>query len=168
MDTGKVQVLLGGSPVAKHGSLRAGRSDGQLERCVKVVLLFVWAVDHLPAPDHQETRVSQVGCVQLVTLPVQHHNAGGAATCRHNRTQIHFFRIYKPKCWPALRPLLKRDENKLYWLQVRSVQTVALEMIFDRPSDRKSRLVKWGKKIENDETVWSVFAHFGSSRIHKK
>lgn len=36
-------------------------------------------MDHLAPADHQESRVSQVGRVQLVALPVQHHNAGRAA-----------------------------------------------------------------------------------------
>lgn len=28
---------------------------------------------------------------------------------------------------------------------------MAPEIIVDRPSDHKSRMVKWGKKVENDE-----------------
>lgn len=68
------------SPVTEDGPLSPWGSNGQLEGGVEVVLLLIWAVDHLPSPDHQEARVSQVGRVQPMTLPVQNHNAGRAAS----------------------------------------------------------------------------------------
>lgn len=69
------------SPVAQDGPLSLGGSNRQLEGRVEVVLLLVGAVHHLPTPDHEEARVSQVGCVQLVAPPVQNDDAGRAATC---------------------------------------------------------------------------------------
>lgn len=81
---------VGVSPVTEDSPLGARGSDGQLEGCVEVVLLLVRAVDHLPSPHHEEARVSQVGRVQLVTLPVQNHNASCAATCGCTHTHTCF------------------------------------------------------------------------------
>ena len=49
------------------------------------MLLFIGAVHYLSSPHHQEARVSQVGCVQPVTLPVQHHDTGRAAAWRETQ-----------------------------------------------------------------------------------
>lgn len=72
-------------PVTEHGPLGSRGCDWQLEGCVEVVLLLIRAMNHLPSSDHQETRISQIGRVQPVALPVQNHDAGRAATCRHGR-----------------------------------------------------------------------------------
>lgn len=49
------------------------------------MLLFIGAVHYLSSPHHQEARVSQVGCVQPVTPPVQHHDTGRAAAWRETQ-----------------------------------------------------------------------------------
>lgn len=71
---------VGSSPVTEHRPLRSRRCDGQLERRVKVMLLFIGAMDHLASPDHQEAGVAQVTRVQLVAPPIQDHDAGRAAS----------------------------------------------------------------------------------------
>lgn len=78
-------IRAGVVPVTEHGPLGSRGCDWQLEGCVEVVLLLVRAMNHLPSSDHQETRISQIGRVQPVTLPVQNDDAGCAATCRHRR-----------------------------------------------------------------------------------
>jgi len=82
---------LGFSPVTKDRPLSAWGSNRELKGRVKVVLLLIRAVDHLSGPNHEETRVSEVGCVQPVTLPVQNNNTGCAATCRNAQkgTKLH-------------------------------------------------------------------------------
>lgn len=101
------------SPVTEDSPFGPWGSDGQLEGRVEVVLLLVWAVDHLPSPDHQKAWVSQVGCVQPVTLPVQNHNAGRAATCRHTqtRTYISFSISVQMLCEGLHYP-----KNKMVWI----------------------------------------------------
>lgn len=73
------------SPVTEHDSLGSRRSDGQLERRVKIVLLLIWAMDHLSSSDHQKARVSKVTRVKPVAPSIQNHNTGCAAPYKHSR-----------------------------------------------------------------------------------
>lgn len=82
-----LQWQLSYQPVTEHDSLRPRRSDGQLKRRVKVMLLFVRAMNNLSSPDDQKARVTEVTCVQPVTPPVQDHDACCAASCK---TTEHF------------------------------------------------------------------------------
>lgn len=74
-----MNVTVGSLPVTEHRPLRPRRCDGQLERRVKVMLLFIGAMNHLSSSDHQESGVAQVTGVELVTPPIQDHDAGRAA-----------------------------------------------------------------------------------------
>lgn len=74
-----MNTTAGFSPVTEHRPFRSWRRDGQLERRVKVMLLFVGAMNHLSSPHHQEAGVAEVARVQLVAPPIQNHDAGCAA-----------------------------------------------------------------------------------------
>lgn len=77
-----LDIKLSYQPVTEHHSLGPRRSDGQLEGRVEVMLLFVRAMHHLSAPYNQEAGVTEVTRVQSVTPSIQHHYAGGAASCK--------------------------------------------------------------------------------------
>ena len=68
-------------PVTEHQTLLTRGSDRQLVGSVKVVLLLLGAMDHLPITDDEEAAVAQVGGVDSALLAVQRHNAGRAAAC---------------------------------------------------------------------------------------
>ena len=56
------------------------------------MLLLVRAVHHLAPAHHQETGVAQVGRVQPVAVPVQHHDTRRAAAYQGGETgQLVFF-----------------------------------------------------------------------------
>lgn len=84
-----MNLTVGSSPVTEHCPFRSWRCDGQLERCVEVMLLFIGAMNHLAAPHHQEARVTKVTRVQPVTPPIQNHDAGRAAAYTARRHTQH-------------------------------------------------------------------------------
>ena len=72
-------------PVVEHQASLARGSHGQLVRRVEVMLLLPGLVDDPAGPDHEEAAVAEVGCVDHPLLPVQAHDAGGAATWRQSK-----------------------------------------------------------------------------------
>ncbi len=63
------------SPITEYNSFKSGWCHGELERSIEVMLLFFWTEEHLPAPYHKETTITQVSCVQSLFLLVQRYNA---------------------------------------------------------------------------------------------
>lgn len=103
-----MNISVGSSPVTEHCPFRSWRRDGQLERCVEVMLLFIGAMNHLTAPHHHEARVTKVTGVQSVTPPIQNHDAGCAAA--YTTRQGTYRMEEKSECWCQVGPMVSKGK----------------------------------------------------------
>lgn len=101
-------MTVGSSPVTEHCPFCSWRCNGQLERCVEVMLLFIGAMNHLAAPHHQEARVTEVTRVQSVTPPVQNHDAGCAAA--YKTRQSTYSTEEKRECLCQVGPVVSKGK----------------------------------------------------------